>query len=80
MKKIFTLFSTVLFAAGMFAQSYGIAVNGTTYYAGTQNLSPLDPSFQEYMVLGLAVPAGQLIWMVLLRRISVVTAITMCAT
>ena len=58
MKKIFTLFSTVLFAAGMFAQSYGIAVNGTTYYAGTQNLSPLDPSFQEYMVLGLAVNAG----------------------
>lgn len=36
MKKIFTLFAAVLFAAGMFAQSYGILVNGNTYFAGTQ--------------------------------------------
>ena len=35
MRKIFTLFAAVLFAAGMFAQSYGILVNGTTYFAGT---------------------------------------------
>ena len=35
MKKIFTFFAAVMFAAGMFAQSYGILVNGTTYYGGT---------------------------------------------
>ena len=40
------------------AQSYGIAVNGQMYYAGTQNPNPLDPTFQEYMVLGLSVQAG----------------------
>lgn len=38
--------------------SYGIAVNGKTYYAGTENPSPGDPSFQEFMVLGLALNAG----------------------
>ena len=34
MKKIFTLFAASLFAAGMFAGSYGILVNGNTYFAG----------------------------------------------
>ncbi len=58
MKKIFTFLAAVLFAAGMFAEGYGIAVNGQMYYAGTQNPNPLDPSFQEYMVLGLSVQAG----------------------
>lgn len=58
MKKIFTLFAATLFAMGLMAQSYGIAVNGKTYYAGTQNPEPLDPSFQEFMVLGLSVNAG----------------------
>lgn len=58
MKKIFTLCAAVLFAAGMFAEGYGIAVNGQMYYAGTQNPNPLDPTFQEYMVLGLSVQAG----------------------
>ena len=42
----------------MFAQSYGVAVNGKTYYAGTKNPSPLDASFQEFMVLGLSLEAG----------------------
>ena len=60
MKKIFTLFAAAVFAAGMaFADgSYGIAVNGTTYYAGTENPSPGDPSFKEFMVLGLSLNAG----------------------
>jgi hypothetical protein len=35
MKKIFTLFVTVLLASGMYAGSFGILVNGKVYYAGT---------------------------------------------
>ena len=58
MKKIFTFFAAALLAAGAMAQSYGIAVNGTTYYAGNENPTPQDPSFKEYMVLGLNVHAG----------------------
>ncbi len=58
MKKILTLCAAVLLAAGAFAQSYGIAVNGATYYAGTENPNPLDPSFKEFMVLGLGLNAG----------------------
>ena len=34
MKKIFTLFAAALMAVSMFAGSYGILVNGTTYFAG----------------------------------------------
>jgi len=58
MKKIFTLFAAMLFAAGTFAASYGILVNGKMFYAGTQNPNPADPSFQEYMILGLGLKAG----------------------
>lgn len=57
MKKIFTMFSAVLFAANMMAASYGIMVDGT-YYPGTANPTPGDPSFQEYMVLGVSVSNG----------------------
>lgn len=35
MKKIFTLMAATLMAAFSFGQSYGILVNGTTYYEGT---------------------------------------------
>lgn len=35
MKKILTLMAATLFAAGSFAASYGILVNGKTYYEGT---------------------------------------------
>ncbi len=58
MKKIFTLFTAVCVAAFSFGQSYGILVNGKTYYAGTLNPSPGDPSFNEYMVLGVSLNAG----------------------
>ena len=60
MKKLFTLCAVMLCTASMaFAgDSYGIAVNGTTYYAGTLNPTPLDPSFQEFAVLGLSLNAG----------------------
>jgi len=34
MKKIFTLFAATMLAAGAFAGSYGILVNGKTYFAG----------------------------------------------
>ena len=47
MKKILTLIAAVLFAAGMFAQSYGILVNGTTYFAGT--LVDENEGFTQYL-------------------------------
>jgi len=47
MKKIFSLFAAVLFAAGLFAQSYGILVNGNTYYSGTQ-VAEFD-GFTQYL-------------------------------
>jgi hypothetical protein len=47
MKKLFTLCAAILFAAGTFAQSYGILVNGTTYYAGTQ-VDEFE-GFQQYL-------------------------------
>lgn len=58
MKKIYTLFAAALCAASLFAGSYGVAVNGKTYYAGTENPNPIDPTFQEFMVLGLALNIG----------------------
>ena len=58
MKKIFTLLAAALFAVGTFAASYGIMVNGTDFHAGEANPTPADPSFQEYMVLGLSVSNG----------------------
>ena len=42
----------------MHAASYGIAVNGKLYYAGTKNDNPGDASFEEYMVLGLSLKSG----------------------
>lgn len=57
MKKIFTLFAAVLFAAGMFAQTYGMMIDGT-FHAGEANPTPGDPSFQEFMVLGVSVASG----------------------
>ena len=57
MKKLFIVLATVLFATSAFAQ-FGILLNGKTYYQGQQNPSPADPSFQEFMVLGLSVKAG----------------------
>ncbi len=47
MKKIFTLCAAVLFAAGLLAQSYGILVNGTSYYAGEQ-VAEFD-GFTQYL-------------------------------
>ena len=47
MKKIFTFFAAMLMTMSLSAASYGIAVNGTTYYAGEQNPSPGDPSFHR---------------------------------
>jgi len=58
MKKFFTLFAAAVCAASMFAGSYGILVNGSDYHAGQENPTPGDPSFQEYMVLGLDLKAG----------------------
>ena len=47
MKKIFTLFAAALTALSMSAASYGILVNGKTYFAGTQ-VDEFD-GFQQYL-------------------------------
>ena len=47
MKKIFTLFAAALTALSMSAASYGILVNGKTYFAGTQ-VDEFE-GFQQYL-------------------------------
>ncbi|MBQ6978730.1 MAG: chitobiase/beta-hexosaminidase C-terminal domain-containing protein [Paludibacteraceae bacterium] len=39
-------------------ESFGLLIDGE-YVEGTKNPSPLDPSFMEYQVLGVALTAGQ---------------------
>lgn len=59
MKKNFFLLVGMLCACvGLHAASYGMLINGKTYYAGSKNNSPQDPSFEEYAVLGVPVEAG----------------------
>ena len=58
MKKTITMLFVVLCAVMAQAQSYGILVNDKMYYAGENNPNPGDPSFQEYMVLGLSLKSG----------------------
>ena len=58
MKKIVFVFAFLLCAHAMMAASYGILVNGNMYYAGTANPTPQDPSFNEVMVLGVSLKAG----------------------
>ncbi len=56
-KTIILLFSLVL-SMGLNAESYGILVNGKHYFAGEKNPNPGDPSFQEYMCLGVPLKSG----------------------
>ena len=59
MKKQSFLFLLLLCAAiSVQAASYGILINGKTYFPGTKNESPMDPSFDEYQALGVPVQAG----------------------
>ncbi|MGN1240819.1 MAG: hypothetical protein ACI4TV_08095, partial [Paludibacteraceae bacterium] len=59
MKKISLFLVWMLCACmGLHAASYGILINGSTYYEGTLNTGTLDPSFTEYMALGVPVSAG----------------------
>ena len=58
MKRLSLFLTAVLCTAMSYAQNYGILVNSKMYYAGQENLTPLDPSFQEFMVLGLSLNAG----------------------
>ena len=58
MKKIFTLFAAAMMALSMSAASFGIMINGTEGHQGQENPSPGDPSFQEFMVLGVSVNNG----------------------
>lgn len=57
MRKIILLafvFSTI----NLLASPYGIMVNGTDAHEGTQNPTPADPSYQEWMVLNLSLSNG----------------------
>ena len=47
MKKIYALMAAMLFAVGAFAASYGILVNGNTYFAGTK-VDEFE-GFQQYL-------------------------------
>ncbi len=58
MKKIFTLFAAALMTLSMSAASFGIMINGTEGHPGDENPSPADPSYKEYMVLGVTVSKG----------------------
>ncbi len=57
MKKIFTFLAALLCVGGAFAASYGILVNGKTYYAGTLNGSS-SSDYTEYMALGVPLKSG----------------------
>ena len=57
-KKIFAFFAALCVTVCMSAANYGILVNGKTYFAGTNNPTPGDPAFQEYMVLGVSLAKG----------------------
>ena len=50
--------AAAMMAMSLSAASYGILVNGKTYFAGTNNPTPGDPSFQEYMVRGVSLNQG----------------------
>ena len=58
MKKFSLIVLSFCFALTVHAGSYGIRVNDADYHAGEQNPTPADPSYQEFMVLGLSVSAG----------------------
>ena len=57
----FLLFATaILWTLSLSAASYGIKV-GDTYYPGTLNPSPLDPTFTEYSVLSVEIASGAML-------------------
>lgn len=62
MKKLFSLFCLFVCALMVVnAEPFGIIVNGKHYFAGTKNDSPMDPSFQEYMALGVPLKSGDVL-------------------
>ena len=58
MKKSLLFLASVLCSLLAIGADYGIMINGTDFHAGTANPTPGDPSFQEYMVLGVSVQSG----------------------
>ena len=56
MKKFSFLFVMLATCITLQAESYGILVNGTTYFAGTLNTG--NTSFTEYVVLGVPLKSG----------------------
>lgn len=85
MKRSYTFFLLILVSFAVMAQNYGIMVNDKDYYAGTPNPSPLDPSFQEVMVLNVSLKNGDKVqlydaenkagWAVVLDEASVPTCV-----
>lgn len=62
MKKLFSFFCLCVCGILMLnAAPYGILVNGKHYFAGTKNPSPGDPSFDEYMALGVPLKSGDVL-------------------
>ena len=60
MKKLLFVIALAALSFNAWA-GFGILVNDCQYYAGTQNPSPGDPSFQEYMCLGLHLNSGDVL-------------------
>ncbi len=58
MKKISIFLGMLLVCFTLQAESYGILVNGTTYFAGTLNSENTDSSVKEYMALGVPLKSG----------------------
>lgn len=58
MKKTFLLLMLLFMSICMSAASFGILVNGKHYFGGTLNPAPGDPSFTEYMCLGVPLKSG----------------------
>ena len=58
MKKCILFAMAAICTLSLSAASYGIMINGSDYHAGERNPNPLDPSFDEYQVLGVSVSQG----------------------
>ena len=77
MKKVFLFLGLMLCAAVTFAQSYGILVNGTTYFAGTKVAE--NDGYTQYLAhvavksgdkLQLCDPTAKAVWAVVLDTYS----------
>ncbi len=62
MRKVFSFIMVALMSIiTLNAAPFGIIVNGKHYFAGTENFAPMDPSFQEWMVLNVPLKSGDVL-------------------